>query len=498
MVTVLGWLWCVLGALVVIFGLAGLLITVNLSSIDPYGYKDWQSIIYSGIGIVLTIGITSVLIGYGLLRTKKYMWKIAVVVSLFYIALGIAAIFAIPLGWYSGIVSPTSLSAMRIFACMAAGVIPFTLLMRKSVQEYFGIHYRSKKGVVISLCVIVAIVTVPTATAFIGFAYTSGAFATHAVDDMDKISSNEQYTLSSPAGAKEWSIAADMPTPRDECGAASIESKIFVVGGYGANISTIDTVEVYDTISKTWIEGKELPVALTHAAVTSYQGKLYVVGGLNLDAKASNTLFILDPLTNEWARGQDMPTARGALTVQFVNGILYAVGGWDGTSLRVNEAYDTVTNTWASRAPMPTPRDHLASGVVDDKLYVIGGRQGNLLTNQNVNEQYDPASDKWSTKAPMPSHRAGLTAASLSDSIYVFGGENLVRAFPNNEQYIPSLDMWIGRELMPTARHGLASAEAGGNIYVICGSVIPGTLVSGKNEVFTPLDWRTISENGNP
>jgi N-acetylneuraminic acid mutarotase len=291
---------------------------------------------------------------------------------------------------------------------------------------------------------------------------------------------------------EEWFVATDMSVPRTEIAATSIGSRIYVIGGFDADGATTNIVEVYNPRNDIWSEGKELPIALHHTVAASYEGKLYVVGGFREGWIPSNTLFIYDPLTNEWTRGKDMPTPRGALTAQFIDGILYAVGGWNGSPLAANEAYDPLRDIWITKASMPTPREHLASGVVDGKLYVIGGRQGTLQTNLNVNEEYNPATDKWTTKASMPSKRGGLAASSILDSIYVFGGETSVKTFPNNEQYLPSLDVWIERETMPTSRHGLVAVEAGGGIYVIGGGLEPGLSTSGKNEVFTPEDWRNI------
>jgi N-acetylneuraminic acid mutarotase len=318
-----------------------------------------------------------------------------------------------------------------------------------------------------------------------------------------KFAGKERYRAgSSPLTIGEWSIAADMPTPRDEVRAAAIGSRIYVIGGFEVSTtSSSNIVEVYDTRTNTWSKAKELPFGLDHAGVASYQGKLYVVGGFRGGLIPSDFLLIFDPLTDEWTRGADMPTARGALITEFIDGILYAVGGLSLASLDVNEAYDPRTNTWTTKAPMPTPRDHLASAVANGKLYVIGGRQGNTLTNLDVNEEYDPIMDEWTTKAPMPTSRGGLTAALLSDGIYVTCGETPSKLFSANEQYIPSLDMWIVRQELPTARHGCASAEVEGKIYIIGGSQNTGLSVyapSNKNEVFTPVDWKTLIENVKP
>jgi len=300
------------------------------------------------------------------------------------------------------------------------------------------------------------------------------------------------YNISKSDAVQEWTKLPSMPTERTEVAAATLGSRIYVVGGFDGGGDTVDAVEVYDARSNTWSKAKELPAPLHHAAAASYQGKLYVVGGYQEGWIPSNALFIYDPFTNNWHRAKDMPTPRGALTAQFIDGILYAVGGWNGLPLKTNEAYDPSTDSWDAMAPMPTAREHLASGVVDGKLYVIGGRQGGLTSNLDVNEEYDPKTNKWTTKAPMPSKRGGVVGASLSDSVFVFGGESPARTFDNNEQYIAAFDRWIVRENMPTARHGLAAAEAGGDIYVIGGGPKPGLSVSGINEVFAAMDWRKM------
>lgn len=309
---------------------------------------------------------------------------------------------------------------------------------------------------------------------------------------MVKFVGDEKYKASSSfVGENEWSIAAHMPTPRDESRSASIGNKIYVVGGFNVTLNSVNIVEIYDSTTNKWSKGKELPIPLDHVGIASYDGKLYVVGGYKTGWIPSSTLFIYDPLANKWTQGRNMPTPRGALTVEFLDGILYAVGGFNGEALTVNEAYDPITDSWTTKGSMPTPREHLASGVVDGKLYVIGGRQGNMLSNVNANEEYDPKIDKWAIKAPMPTSRGGLTAVSLSDSIYVLCGETPTRTFSNNEQYIPSLDTWVMHEGMPTARHGCASAGAGDSIYIIGGSEVPGFSgfsLDGKNEVFTPID----------
>jgi N-acetylneuraminic acid mutarotase len=488
--------WFILGAAQLCVGLVALPFLTSSELMSLYGYTEVLPIILSIIGILVGMGIASILISFCLQKAKNHVWKIAVTVSLFYIALGTAAIFAIMQKWFFPILHLSSPRTLGMLVYIAIGVVLLLLLTRKHVRKHFKVHYASKNKAVISACIFVIIVTVTTFAIFYSYGYSRGIFAMETSDHMN--TRNFESPLYILEGMNEWSTGKDMLTPREESSAAVIENRIYAVGGFHANGVSTNKVEVYDTKTNTWSAVKDLPLALDHPGVASYEGKLYVVGGMSRDVNGFGTLFIFDPVTNEWTRGADMPTPRGALTVQFVNGILYAVGGWNGEPLRVNEAYDPVTNTWATKSPMPTARDHLGSGTVNGKLYAIGGRYESWWRNFSVNEEYDPEKDKWSTKAPMPSPRGGLAVVSLSESIYVFGGENPLRALHYNEQYVPSLDKWLIRENMPTARHAMASAVVDGKIYLIGGSNNPGLSVVANNEIFSPVDWRTMRENARP
>jgi N-acetylneuraminic acid mutarotase len=287
-----------------------------------------------------------------------------------------------------------------------------------------------------------------------------------------------------------WSMGADMPTPRSEAAYASLGTKIYVIGGAGnTSPGNKKIVEAYDPTTNTWTTGiSPLLVALNHPAADSYNGKLYVVGGYLDDRIPTNRLFIYDPARNTWNEGASMPTARAALTAKFINGILYVVGGAnsDFKKLSTNEAYDPSTNTWSTKAPMPTARNHLSSSAVDDKLYAIGGRTSGPSGNINTNEAYDPSTNTWSTKAPMPTARGGLASAAISGNIYSFGGEAPTFVFDTNEKYDTATNTWSTETNLPTARHGLTAVASGSDIYIMGGGLEPTTSkpATGVNEIF--------------
>lgn len=296
-----------------------------------------------------------------------------------------------------------------------------------------------------------------------------------------------------------WRAAAPAPTKRTEVAAATLDGRIYVVGGFEKptlgnvmNFAITASVEVYDPITDRWASKASLPLGLHHVGIGVLGGRLYVIGGY---AKSGftvwnpvATVYAYDPTTDSWTERAPMSTARGALSVTEYEGKLYAIGGFDRKANNAQvEVYDPVRNVWSTVAPLPTPRDHLATATVAGKIYAIGGRvDGDYSRNLAVTERYDPVTDRWARISDLPTARSGITAAVVEGKIYVMGGEGAVGTFQENEAYDPVRDIWQRMAPMPTARHGLGSAVVEGRIYVISGGPTPGGSFSDLNEVFTP------------
>ena len=306
---------------------------------------------------------------------------------------------------------------------------------------------------------------------------------------------NSDLTLQTVSSQQsDWMKETPMPIVRSEVAGATLNGKLYIIGGLDKTGESTSTVVVYDPIADRWVTSAPLPQPIDHTTVTSYDGKLYLVGGGYLHT-LSNKLYIYDHVMNNWTEGANLPTARGALTANFINGTLYAVGGIDSQGAsNSNQAYDPKTNRWTEKAPMPTAREHLTSAVVDGKLYAIGGRQtddDSPKVNLNNNEMYNPLNDSWTVMEQMPTKRSGIAAAvsPVDSNIYVFGGENPFgdegpkMTHDTVEKYNPKTNIWTTEESMPTARHGLAAMAIDGKIYVISGGNKPGLSVSNVNEV---------------
>lgn len=115
-----------------------------------------------------------------------------------------------------------------------------------------------------------------------------------------------------PVEGGTWVTLAPMNEARQEVGVAEVDGRVYVVGGFRANGSTANTMEVYDPGSNTWTFAAPMPLALNHCAAAGVNGRLYVMGGSLGTGAASAATLAYDPRANAWAVRAPMPSARSA------------------------------------------------------------------------------------------------------------------------------------------------------------------------------------------
>jgi N-acetylneuraminic acid mutarotase len=309
--------------------------------------------------------------------------------------------------------------------------------------------------------------------------------------------------------ALRWGKGAPFPEPEEELYGVALNSKMYVIGGFGTNGKPATAmVYEYDADADRWTKKKSVPVPVHHQAQTAYNGKIYVFGGCMrpLSGPGMNgwepvdNAWEYDPAADSWRALAPMPMKRCSAVAAEVGGKIYVIGGatlmensgetalFGNRPQRVvgtNQVYDPATNTWATRSPMPTTRNHAFAGAVNGKIYVIGGRLGaahvTASSNTDVVEEYDPARDTWgAVKARMPTPRSGGGWGTLNGRIYVAGGEiqneRYHATFKALEAYEPATNRWIILPSMPSARHGVAGAFIGNRLHLVSGKPEGGGL----------------------
>ena len=295
---------------------------------------------------------------------------------------------------------------------------------------------------------------------------------------------------------------------RQEHSVTAIADLVYIIGGIESGLVPTNKVDAYNTRHDSWTSVAPLPLALNHANVASVDGKIYVLGGLNVTDnvfRAVGNSYLYDPRRNRWTPLAPLPagTERGSAAVGVHGTRIYLAGGLrklvakEGgpqESVDTVSVFDTKISTWTQLPSLPARRDHVGGAIVSDKFYVIAGRdRGPLNVRDTVYALDLRAPYSWSERAKVPTARGGVATGVVKNKIYIFGGEGNPAngssgVFPQNEVYDPRRDRWQKVAPMPIPRHGTGAVAIGNTIYIPGGGdAIAGSPVA-VNDAYCPRD----------
>lgn len=291
----------------------------------------------------------------------------------------------------------------------------------------------------------------------------------------------------SAASPNTWVSKTPMQVARSDLGVATVNGKIYAIGGFVANSVATGANEEYDPTTDTWEIKASMPTPRVHFATAVHKNKIYCIGGTD-----DGVNEVYDPQSDTWENKTSMPTPRSYVTANVVNGKIYVIGG--DSNKTINEVYDPETDSWATAASMPTGSWGYASAVVNNRIYII---------DSNLNQIYDVETDTWSLGASPPGRlgygKAGLTTGvNALKRIYVIG-EKVYDQPALNQVYDPQNDRWTQGAFMPTYRSDYAVAVVNDLLYSIGGVTLKyvgiGELYElifyATNEQYVPFGYGT-------
>jgi non-specific serine/threonine protein kinase len=266
---------------------------------------------------------------------------------------------------------------------------------------------------------------------------------------------------------------------RTEVASAVLGSEIVVVGGYLANGKSSGRVDAYSPRTDSWRRLPDLPARVNHAMAATTKSRLYVVGGYGAERRA----FVF--ARGRWRGLRQLLAPRAAAGAAIVGSRLYVAGGVTAPGVLATRllVLDLRTGRWSSR-PGPSPREHLAVVAAGGLVYALAGRSAG--TNFTTFEAYSPGRGTWRRLRPVPYPRGGTGAAVVGKRIVSVGGEEAGGTIASVYGYGLVTRHWTRLPDLQTPRHGLAVAAWGGRVYAIAGGPQPGLHVSSANE-FLPL-----------
>lgn len=292
--------------------------------------------------------------------------------------------------------------------------------------------------------------------------------AVRALDEADNRSPLGKVVSDSTYYPPGWFRGTPMLERRGHATSVVFKGHLHVIGGSHNQISA--SHEVLDPSTNKWTYRASMPTPRYNAGAAVIDGKIYVVGGYNSDSPELDVLEIYDPTTDSWITGPSMPTGRACVGVEALGDKLYVIGGGraDWSRLRTMEIYDSSSETWYAGPPMHIERESVSTAVLDGKILVLGGFHNGAIDDFEI---FDPSSGVWSVQNPMPTALRCAPAAVLAGKVYLFGGLGSGEAASNDLclAYEPISEIWEILNRMPNRRFGAVAEVIGDRIFVAGG-----------------------------
>jgi N-acetylneuraminic acid mutarotase len=289
----------------------------------------------------------------------------------------------------------------------------------------------------------------------------------------------------------QWAKRADLLAPNSEFAVAELDGRLYILGGYPADRVTVKIVQVYDIVADRWTFGPDLPERNNLGMAASVNGKVYLIGGQTEASGETyvDTVYELDPAAGTWVEKSKMPTQRSAGVAVVHDGLIYVAGGRPprGNDFAV---YDPQADRWETLPDLPTARNHIAGAAIDGRIHVIGGRIGGGFRSEQsaAHEVFDPQPGKWSAAAPMLRPRSGINGVLANGCLHGWGGESAAGMFADHDYYDPRSAKWTKLPDMTVPVHGVTGAAfVKGLIHAPGG----GTDVGGSSGSFNNQVYRS-------
>jgi Kelch motif len=211
----------------------------------------------------------------------------------------------------------------------------------------------------------------------------------------------------------EWTSLTPLPESFRAGAAASLDGRIWVVGGNSPTTSGRQ-VYSYDLRHARWIAEPPLPAPRINLAVVALDGKLFAIGGLD-PVEATKTVFVYDLATRRWSKAAPLPKALQAQAAVVFQGEIWALGGRvrSGTIQRGVWIFNPRTNRWRAGPTLPTPMETLGTSASDGRIDAV--LEHNYFT-------YDASSGKWMRGPSLEIPRHALGVFTINSTLYAIGG----------------------------------------------------------------------------
>ena len=244
------------------------------------------------------------------------------------------------------------------------------------------------------------------------------------------------YTMSQD----KWTTLTSLPVKW--FGLGHINGKLVAIGGWKRNGDQTNTVYTYDEQSKKWKQTiPPMPTSRVYPSVLSLQSQLFVIGGYSPSYSTAVEIFRSD--VSQWFKADPLPKACCDMSSIAINNIIYALGGYKHP-LHLNRSIcASISDLLHSAVPaddslqseisftksvwkkLPdTPTYEPAAAVLAGKFLAIGGTDtAKKGANRREIYTFSESANSWMYIGDLPAPRFDAAVATVSSmEILVIGG----------------------------------------------------------------------------
>jgi outer membrane protein assembly factor BamB len=159
--------------------------------------------------------------------------------------------------------------------------------------------------------------------------------------------------------------------PLSDLGAARVEGKTYLVGGYTGAKYASAILRVGRRNRTTTVA--RLPVGVRYAGVASLGGKIFIAGGLTASGE-SRAVYVFDPRASTVQRVATLPAPEAHAALAALGRRLYLVGG--RSVLRIDPASGTVSRAATLNRTLTDPN----AVTVENRIVIVGGGTNEVLS----------------------------------------------------------------------------------------------------------------------
>lgn len=193
---------------------------------------------------------------------------------------------------------------------------------------------------------------------------------------------------------------------------ARLGSDIYAIGGRNSDVTIWQTVSRFD--GDEWSDVANLPSPRFDLSAATLNDAIYAFGG-NSGSGVQTNVFRYDG--SSWSEVSGLPQPRQGHAAATLDGAIYSIGGFDSGTYHTN-VYRFDGASWTEVAGLPSPRAYLGAVALHNAIYAIGGSDASGATTNVF--RFDGSA--WSEVVGLDEPLTYIAAADFNNSIYAMSG----------------------------------------------------------------------------